>query len=262
MTHPGPHNKPTTGSNLATRRKPSVQRCGGTALCALLALVLVGFSAGCSSDSDNGKSTGFNGTMQGWLDKITGHGKKPLTYEAAQMFNSDDPDAQRAAIAYVSTQKFGHDKAYMKAYQLAATAPDPMVRGQALMALGTSGDPSIAPTLITGLSDPSNFVRMCAAIGLTHVMNPVAVAPLRDRLAADTDIQVRVYCAQALGMYHAQPVLRSLIDALDNRNVAVVQAAWDSLHRLTGQNLPQHPGPWRTWLKHSATGGMALKTGS
>ncbi len=262
MTHPGRHNYPTIGFNRAIGRNQAVGRCGGIALCVLLALVLVGFSAGCSSDSDNGKSTSFNGTMQGWLNKITGHGKKPLTYEAAQMFNSDDPDAQRAAIAYVSTQKFGHDKAYMKAYQLAATAPNPMVRGQALMALGTSGDPSVAPTLITGLSDPFNFVRMCAAMGLTHVMSPLAMAPLRDRLATDSDIQVRVYCAQALGMYHAQPVLRSLIDALDNRNVAVVQAAWDSLHRLTGQSLPQHPGPWRTWLKHSAAGGMALKTGS
>ncbi len=262
MIHPGEHNNTTIGRKCAAGHKKLVLRPGGIIRCALLGLVVAGFSAGCSSDSDNGKSTGFNGTMQSWLDKITGHGKKPLTYEAAQMFNSDDPDAQRAAIAYISTQKFGHDKAYMKAYQLAATAPNPMVRGQALMALGTSGDPSVAPTLITGLSDPSSFVRMCAAMGLTHVINPLAVAPLRDRLAADSDIQVRVYCAQALGLYHAQPVLRSLIEALDNRNVAVVQAAWDSLHRLTGQSLPQHPGPWRAWLKHSATGGMALKTGS
>lgn len=262
MTHPATYNNSTVSSGRANGRKQMVHRCGGIARTALLGLVLVGFSAGCSSDSDNGKSTGFNGTMQSWLDKITGHGKKPLTYEAGQLFNSDDPDAQRAAIAYISTQKFGHDKAYMKAYQLAATAPNPMVRGQAMMALGTSGDPSIAPTLIIGLSDPSNFVRMCAAIGLTHVTNPLAVAPLRDRLASDSDIQVRVYCAQALGMYHAQPVLRSLIEALDNRNVAVVQAAWDSLHRLTGQTLPQRPGPWRTWLKNSAAGGMALKAGS
>ena len=262
MTHPTTGNNPSIDNICAAGPKQLAQCCGTITRTSLLALVLVGFSAGCSSDSDNGKSTGFNGTMQSWLDKMTGQGKKPLTYEAAQMFNSDDPDAQRAAIAYVSTRKFGHDKAYMKAYQLAATAPNPMVRGQAMMALGTSGDPSVAPTLITGLSDPSNFVRMCAAMGLTHVMNPLAMAPLRDRLAADSDIQVRVYCAQALGMYRAQPVLRSLIDALDNRNVAVVQAAWDSLHRITGLSLPQHPGPWRAWLKHSATGGMALKTGA
>ena len=221
-------------------------------------ILLVAIAAGCSSD--NGKSESFNNVMQGMLNKMTGQNKKPLTYEASQMFNSDNPDAQRAAIAYISTQKFGHDEAYMKAYQLAATSPEPMVRGQAMVALGTSGQASVAPTLITGLSDPSSFVRMCAAMGLTHVTNTLAIAPLRDRLAGDTNFQVRVYCAKALAHYNQRPVLRSLIDALDNRNVAVVQAAWTSLYRLTGQKLPQHSGPWRLWLKQSAAG-MAMANG-
>ncbi len=222
-------------------------------------ILLAAMVAGCSSNS--GKSGSFNNIMQGMLDKMTGHDKKPLTYEASQMFNSDDPDAQRAAIAYISTQKFGHDKVYMKAYQLAATSSNPMVRGQALVALGTSGQASVAPTLITGLSDPSSFVRMCAAMGLTHVPNALAIAPLRDRLADDTSIQVRVYCAIALAHYNQRPVIRSLIDAMDNRNVAVVHAAWTSLCSLTGQKLPQHSGPWRTWLKQSAAG-MAMSTGN
>lgn len=226
----------------------------------VLGLGLLGTLGGCQSGSD--KTASFSGTMQGWMDKLTGHDKKPLTYEAAQLFNSDHPDAQRRAIAYISTKKFGHDKAYMKAYMLATTAPNPMVRGQAMVALGTSGDPSVAPTLVTGLSDPSSFVRMCAAMGLTYINNPLAITPLRDRLASDHNTQVRVYCAQALKPYHSTPVLKSLIDALNDRNVAVVQAAWQSLHALTGQKLPQHPGPWRKWLKQSKQTGVALKNGA
>ena len=66
----------------------------------VLGLGLLGTLGGCQSGSD--KTASFSGTMQGWMDKLTGHDKKPLTYEAAQLFNSDHPDAQRRAIAYIS----------------------------------------------------------------------------------------------------------------------------------------------------------------
>ena len=201
-------------------------------------------AAGCHS----GQPRNFSGLVNNLLNKFHPH-KKPITLEAARMFDVSHPDVQRAAIAWMARQKFGHEPVYMKAYALAATAPSPLVRGQALLALGTSGQAAVAPTLVRGLADTSSFVRLCAAMALTHVNNPVAIPALLAHLRKDSNSQVRVYCAEALAPYKNRRVLQGLIAALDDRNVAVVQAAWNDLRSQTGRKFPQHARPWRRWLR-------------
>src|SRR5690348_8960462 len=64
---------------------------------------------------------------------------KATSEEAAQnLFNVTNPDERRDAIAYLETKPFGHQPPYMKAYEVLTTDPFPLVRAQALRALGTS----------------------------------------------------------------------------------------------------------------------------
>jgi HEAT repeat protein len=218
----------------------------------LAGAAMIGLAAGCSSSSpsDQDQSDNFNSFMQGMLsDMHLGSSKSPIN-EAQNLFDVNDPDVQREAIAWMSEQNYGHNPPYMKAYKLAADgATSPLVQGQAMIALGTSGDPTTAMTLLEGLGSSSDFVRMCAAMGLTYINNPIAAPALIDHMEHDSDQQVRIFCAQALKPYKTREVITTLIDALDDQNVAVVQTAWDDLTAQTGQNLSSDDSDaWRAWF--------------
>lgn len=167
------------------------------------------------------------------------------------MFDNASPDQQREAIAWLAKQPYGHNRAYLEAYQIAAQAPSPLVRGQAMMAIGTSHDPQLASTLAKGLADRSSFVRMSAAIAAAEIINPVLIGPLIKDLSSDPDNQVRIDAARALEHYNSRRVHRALIYVLDDPNVAIATASWNVLHKQTGQNLPMRSGPWIKWLHQS-----------
>ncbi len=215
---------------------------GPAMVCGLLLLTTA--LAGCSGSSSKPQN------LNTFVNSILHHfkGKSPVA-QTRRMFDTSDADERMAGMAWLARQKYGHDKPYMRAYKLLTTDPNPLVRGQAMIALGTSHQPSVAPTLLLGLHDQSKFVRMSAAMGLTYVNNPIAIGPLLQHLRHDPYMQVRIYCAQALKYYKTRRVIRALIATLDDRNVALVQFAWSDLTRQTGQKLPQHSGPWRVWFK-------------
>ncbi len=223
----------------------------------LLGLSLLGlvFLTGCSSGNSDPQN--FNSLVQNWIKKL--QGGHSVMNQARNLFATENPDTQREAIAWMAKQKWGHEKPYMDAYRLAETSPSPLVRGQAMLALGTSGQADVAPDLNRGLTDPSSFVRLCAAMAAGYVDNPILIPDLIKRLQSDPDAQVRIYAAEALKAYKTRLVIETLINALDDQNVAIVQAAWDDLTIQTGQKFPQHSGPWELWLRQhrsqfSATG--------
>ncbi|HVX83582.1 MAG TPA: HEAT repeat domain-containing protein [Phycisphaerae bacterium] len=180
---------------------------------------------------------------------------------AANLFNVTSPDERRDAIAYLQTKKYGHQPPYMKAYTLLATDPHPQVRGQALRALGTSGDPAIVPILIKGLNDPEASVRADAAAALDGTWAPSAETALRTHLHDDADDQVKINCAHALRHFGTPTAIRALIDALDDRNAAVAYWSHESLIALTGQKMPTDTKIWLTWFQ-SRYGPAAGATGA
>ena len=117
---------------------------------------------------------------------------------AAKLFDVTSPDERRDAIAYLQTKPYGHEPPYMKAYEILATDPHAMVRGQALLALGTSHQADAVPYLVKGLNDREADVRQDAAVSLTKTYTDDAIAPLIRDLKGDTDAAVRLNCARAL----------------------------------------------------------------
>lgn len=209
----------------------------------LLAGVLLAVAA-CSSSE---KGEDLNVVIPKLIDKLKG---PSAVDEAANLFNADNPDARRIAVAYLSTKKWGHEPPYMKAYHVLATSdPDPMVRGQALRALGTAYRPEVAPDLIAGLAHENPIVRRDAAAAIDNITSESVVVPLLEHLRDDPDAQVRVNCARALDKYRRPEVIRALVQALDDKDVAVGHRAWLTLQALTGQTFPAEPAAWADYVQ-------------
>ena len=171
---------------------------------------------------------------------------------AINLFNTTSPDERRDAIAWLETKKWGHEEPYMKAYQILTTDPHPMVRAQAMMALGTSYQPPMAiPFLIKGLQDRDVQVRRDAANGLRRTWGDEAIPPLVVRLKEDEDEQVRASCARALAHARSPEAVRALIDSLADRDAAVAKYSHDSLVAATGQNLWYDQRAWLTWYQQT-----------
>lgn len=197
--------------------------------------------AGCSSHHAT-----FNQALPTLFRGLSGPNPKTA---ARRLFSTTSPDDRRAAIAYFSRQKYGFQAPYMAAYELLTTDPDALVRGQAILALGRSREHRVGPYLVRALHDKSKIVRLDAAVALQSVVTLAAVSPLIGHLHNDSSADVRANCAMALELYQRPRVVHALIDALDDRNMAVVQFAWESLTNLTGRRFPRDSKPWLRWYR-------------
>jgi HEAT repeat protein len=133
-----------------------------------------------------------------------------------------------------------------------STDPDPLVRGQAFLALGESHDPQVAPDLIKGLKDKNTNVRRDAAAAALNIQSETLVPPLLALLKNDESAQVKLNCAKALKLYKgakAADVERGLIGALDDHDVAVAEYAYLSLMDVTGKDFGRDPKPWLEWYQ-------------
>src|SRR4051794_27648256 len=98
----------------------------------LLSAILL---AGCADLAPAKPSRNFNELIPRMMGAIN---KSTPEEAASNLFNVTSPDERRDAIAYLETQKWGHQPPYIRAYEILTTDPHPMVRAQAMRALGTS----------------------------------------------------------------------------------------------------------------------------
>ena len=193
----------------------------------LLPLAAALLLAGCE-DLFSPSSTSHN--YDELINRMLGAIKNRTPEDAAiNLFNVTSPDERRDAIAYLETKKYGHEPPYMRAYEILTTDPHPMVRAQAMRALGTSYQAPSGTFLAKGLGDADVQVRRDAAFGLITTWNDSAFAPLSVRVKEDEDDQVRIACARALAHANTPDAFRALIDALNDKDAAVVRYAHSSL---------------------------------
>ena len=211
----------------------------GLALCAATFALITACSSG-------DKETDLNSVVPKMMKDLTG----PRPEEAAaHLFDVTSPDERRDAIAFLCKQKYGHEPPYIKAYTMLATDPHPMVRAQAMKALGSARNPGVVPALLKGLDDKDAMVRADAAAGLVESFTDEAIDPLMTHLKEDTDVQTRMNAACALGNSASPKAIRALIDALDDRNVGVTHYALKTLVHVTGQNIAMESRQWLQWYQ-------------
>ena len=182
----------------------------------------------------------------------------------------------RDAVAYLQTKPWGHEPPLICAYELLVTDPHPMVRAQAMRALGTSYQAPAGDFLVRGLKDDDVQVRRDAACALMTTWNDSAIQPLilhshpprspdADPPDEEGDEQVRIFAVRALGHFHTQDVVAALIAALTDSDAAVSQFSQRSLVSASGQNFSYDTHAWKDWYQQTyppATGSApATRTG-
>lgn len=222
-------------------------RAAGLAWLALMAAGLL--SAGCADMfSPSSTSRNYDELVNRIIKSMQNRSPEDA---ASNLFNVTSPDERRDAIAYLETKKWGHEPAYMRAYEVLTTDPHPMVRAQAMRALGTSYQASSGKFLAKGLDDADVQVRRDAACGLISTWNDDAFAPLAAHVKDDPDDQVRIFAAQALCHARTPDAYRALIDGLNDRDAAVVRYAHSSLVAATGQDFSFNNKAWLTWYQQT-----------
>lgn len=183
-------------------------------------------------------------------------GSTPL--EQAQMAtNPYDANERYLGTLGLANQDFAGEAVYIRLFETNIKDVDPMVRSAAIRGLANHGEPRHVGTILPSLTDANPLVRVEAARGLQRLHHTDAIEPLivatrepdvRTRsVAAEAEAHIRAEAATALGQYAEHRVLRALIAALDDPDLAVNRAAQASLRTLTGQDFGIDRVAWQAW---------------
>lgn len=185
------------------------------------------------------------------------------------IFGKDPPDdpalmarigptpSQRIALVRSMREKMGDPaQAEQTAAELAErikTETDASVRTEIVKALGDAKTRSGSIVLRAGLGyprpDPDAEVRevICQAWG--RIGGDEAREMLAAALANDTDDQVRVQAAAALGKFQSQGNMQALAGALEDSSIAVQHTAMQSMKHVSGQDFGDNAQSWREYAQ-------------
>ena len=183
-----------------------------------------------------------------------GEGFIPTSPRDAALMAVDqyNPDNRRQGITLLANSDFGGGEEYLSMYRdYVAEDRDPLVRAAAIKALarfGSADDAKLIAMWLSKSNTESTQVRRAAATALQRLHNknvvPILLRSLRDQ---DEQNQVRMAVATALGQYPENQVFVGLIAALQANDLAINQAASESLCMLTGQVFGTDWDAWYEW---------------
>ncbi len=179
----------------------------------------------------------------------------PTPSEAVvDMIDPNDPDKRRRGTLLIANSPFGGGEPYLKIYRdMAIHERDPLAKAAALAALGRHGVPDDGPILAASLDDQNRQVRWAAAQALQRIHNVAVVGDLLDVLRKDDEhTDTRIAAAVAVGQYPQDRVFQVLINALDDRELALNLAAQRSLKTLTGEDFALERLAWYQWYNNTA----------
>ena len=131
---------------------------------------------------------------------------------------------------------------------------DPLIRADVVRALGELQAPAAADALRLAVNDKESEVRIAACSAWRRQGGPQAAAILTEALGSDTDDDVRLAAARALGSFQEPTAVRGLATLLDDPNPALQYRAMESLRNSTGRDLGYDVVAWRNFVESGADG--------
>jgi len=127
--------------------------------------------------------------------------------------------------------------------------PDPAIRKQILKTINIYQTPLATAVLTAGLSDNEPEVRIaCCTVWGTRG-GPDAVQQLTRVLSSDTNVDVRLAAAKALGDTRAAGAIPPLAEALADTDPAMQHRLIESLKQVSGRDFKGDVNAWREYAK-------------
>lgn len=148
-----------------------------------------------------------------------------------------------ASLTPAERVRIGEDLAWQMQNEI-----DPIVRGEIVRALGKFDSDASREALRLALTDDNDAIRLAACEAWAKIGGAEAITILSERLASDTDIDVRLAATRALGRFNDEAALRGLAVALNDNSPAIQYRAMQSLGSATGQDLGYDVVAWRDYV--------------
>lgn len=123
-----------------------------------------------------------------------------------------------------------------------------VLRAELVRTLAEFPTPVAQSAVLAALQDASPHVRAVACKGLARHPSNEGLAALAKTLTSDSDLDVRIAAAGALGHFQGFEAAPALRPALDDRDPALQLAAVTSLERLEGH--PEYRRNVAVWREH------------
>ena len=133
--------------------------------------------------------------------------------------------------------------------QLVPSETDPLVRMQVMRTLDACNTPAAQATLVGGLNDNDSDVRITCCEICGRRGGPEAARELGRVISSDTNLDVRVAAARALGQTHDAAAIPALGEALADSDPALQRRAVESLKSVSGQDYGNDVGRWQQYAK-------------
>jgi hypothetical protein len=132
--------------------------------------------------------------------------------------------------------------------------PDPLVRQAVVQTVAEFKTPMAQQVLEAGLNDDNQAVRIACCQELGKRGDAASVEKLGTVLRSDTDMDVRLAAAKALGKFKTPESMKALVAALDDRDPALQFVGVQSMKSVTGKDYGPNVEAWR----QVANGGSPL----
>ena len=215
------------------------------ALKSVLLLISI-FMTGCSSFS------GIQNPFTDWSNPFAG--PEP-TYKAqygptpAQKANRLRQLAQTAGTMSAEDQT----RISTELYELYSKTSDPILRREAVKAMGAFPVSIAAAGLHAASEDAEPAVRMAACEAWQRRGGPEAVAALSALLQNDAHVDVRLAASTAITTFPVEVASLQLGKVLHDRDPAIQFAAMDALRTVTGEEMGNDASRWSQYVERFNT---------
>ena len=147
------------------------------------------------------------------------------------------------------------------AQELVHKEPDSIVRSEILKTLAAYGGPTATNVLKVAVRDPDVDVRISVCVLWGKRSDAEAAGVLEGMLTSDSDRDVRMAAARALGHVHDPAAIRALGTALDDTDPAMQHCAMVALRESSSQDIgtdPVNVDHWRQYVKNGQVPSMSL----
>ncbi|MEX1039688.1 MAG: HEAT repeat domain-containing protein [Pirellulaceae bacterium] len=164
------------------------------------------------------------------------------------------PTQKRDEIRYLALRSptmssTERQKVAIELANLAANETDPILRSEAIDALGAFPTDEAMAGLKSAIYDPDATIRRTAVTAMSKQNSPTAVSILGDVVTRDRDFDVRLAAAEGLGRFDTPESRQALVAAIEDRDPAMRFAGIQSLKKMSPVDYQGDVDKWKQFAQ-------------